>query len=228
MWNVGLVPTSGGFQQVRPNAVTHSKEDRLTTPALWHEAVDFAARQHSGQVRKDRVTPYIGHPFRVALTVAHTFGLDDECAIAAALLHDTLEDTRTDYEDLARAFGPWVADAVATLSDNKALPESRRQSEYHDRLAQADWRIVVVKLADCYDNLIDSAPPAGMPSLHAGTRRKARQLLELVRPRAGESEVLGRAIEVLDRVLEASAGHRLAGPPGRSAPPGEAGKGVAT
>ena len=79
---------------------------------MWQQAVSFAARAHDGQLRKDGRTPYIAHPIRVALTVRHLFGVDDETALAGALLHDTIEDTTTDYDDLMAAFGQQVASAV--------------------------------------------------------------------------------------------------------------------
>ena len=81
---------------------------------LWQRAASFAARAHAGQVRKDGVTPYFAHPVRVAMIVREVFGCDDEVALAAAFLHDTIEDTRTDYDDLLGAFGPRVADCVGT------------------------------------------------------------------------------------------------------------------
>jgi (p)ppGpp synthase/HD superfamily hydrolase len=52
----------------------------------------------------------------VALTVRQVFGVDDEVALAAALLHDTIEDATTDYDDLIEAFGREVAEAVAALT----------------------------------------------------------------------------------------------------------------
>jgi len=64
------------------------------------DAVSFAGRAHQGQLRKDRQTPYACHPFRVALIVRHAFGVDDPEVLAAAVLHDTIEDTTTDFDDL--------------------------------------------------------------------------------------------------------------------------------
>ena len=51
---------------------------------LWRDAAGFAAEKHAGQFRKDSRTPYIAHPFRVAMTVRHVFGVDDPIALAAA------------------------------------------------------------------------------------------------------------------------------------------------
>ena len=96
--------------------------DKASTPS-WQRAASFAARAHDGQLRKDGRTPYVSHPFRVAMTVRHIFGIDDEVALCVALLHDTIEDTTTDYDDLSREFGPEVAEAVACLTKDKRLYE---------------------------------------------------------------------------------------------------------
>src|SRR5688572_12897029 len=95
----------------------------------WQAAVSFAARVHAGQLRKDGRTPYAAHPMRVALTVRHVFGVDDETALVAALLHDVIEDTKTDYDDILEAFGREAADAVAALTKDGRLPEARREAE---------------------------------------------------------------------------------------------------
>jgi guanosine-3',5'-bis(diphosphate) 3'-pyrophosphohydrolase len=119
-------------------------------------AASFAARAHASQRRKDGVTPYFAHPARVALTVVQIFGCSDPVAIAAALLHDTIEDTATDYDDLAREFGAEVAGCVAALTKNMALPERERERDYDRRLSMADWRARLVKLADQHDNYTDA------------------------------------------------------------------------
>ena len=125
-------------------------------PHLWQEAAAFAARAHRHQLRNDGQTPYIAHPFRVAMTIRHVFGCEDQAAICAGLLHDTIEDTTTDYDDLLGHFGREIADIVAAMTKNMALPEHEREKDYDRRLAAADWRARLVKLADVYDNLCDS------------------------------------------------------------------------
>ena len=122
---------------------------------LFQDAVAFAARAHRHQIRKDGRTPYVSHVVRVALTVTQVFGCDDPVVLAAALLHDTIEDTTTDYDDLAERFGAEVAGCVAALTKNMTLPEEEREREYDERLARADWRVRLVKLADTYDNFCD-------------------------------------------------------------------------
>src|SRR4051812_42815601 len=114
---------------------------------MWQQAASFAARAHQGQLRKDEQTPYIAHPVRVALTVRQLFGIDDPLALAAALLHDVIEDTKTDYDDLAAAFGQEVAQTVAALTKDGRLPEAEREPAYDALLKQASWQAKAVKLA---------------------------------------------------------------------------------
>jgi (p)ppGpp synthase/HD superfamily hydrolase len=123
---------------------------------LFQQAAAFAARQHRHQLRRDGRTPYVSHVFRVAMTVMHVFGCKDDAVIAAALLHDTIEDTTTDYEDIEQKFGKQVADMVSALTKNMALPEPEREQEYDARLAKADWHVRLIKLADTYDNFCDA------------------------------------------------------------------------
>jgi len=124
--------------------------------SLWRDAAAFAARKHSGQLRRDGRTPYFSHVVRVAMTVSEVFGCHDEETLAAALLHDLIEDTTTDYDDLLERFGKAVADMVAVLTKNMSMPEAAREKDYDARIARADWRVRLIKLADAYDNLLDS------------------------------------------------------------------------
>ncbi len=162
---------------------------------LWQRAASFAARAHLHQLRKDRATPYFAHPARVAATVMAVFGCDDEVAIAAAFLHDTIEDTKTDYDDLIKDFGREVADCVAALTKNMALPERARERDYDLRLSRADWRARLVKLADQFDNSIDAE------SMGAGTRRKTaakvRRAIALAKADARRHPETRRAIRAL-------------------------------
>lgn len=120
------------------------------------EAASFAARAHRDQVRKDGITPYAAHPFRVCLIVRHVFGIDDADFLTAALLHDTIEDTPTDYDDLAQKFGDRVAGWVGALSKDMRLPEAEREAAYIAKLTAAEPGVKIAKLADIFDNLTDS------------------------------------------------------------------------
>jgi guanosine-3',5'-bis(diphosphate) 3'-pyrophosphohydrolase len=124
---------------------------------LWQAAAAFAASAHQHQMRKDGKTPYVSHTVRVAFTVACLFEHTDEKTLAAALLHDTIEDTGCDYEDIENNFGKDVADMVAALTKNMSLPEPQREVAYDKGLAAGPWQARLIKLADVYDNLCDMA-----------------------------------------------------------------------
>lgn len=156
-----------------------AKAKAPATP-LWQRAASFAARAHEHQVRKDGRTPYISHTARVALTVSAVFGCTDDTVLAAAFLHDTIEDTKTDYDELKDEFGPDVAGIVAALTKNMAMEERAREADYERRLAAADWRARLIKLADQYDNYSDALTTHGHDL--AKTRKKVQTAIRLAAP----------------------------------------------
>ena len=99
------------------------------TNTLILKAAHFAAEKHIDQRRKDKhASPYIIHPISVALAITQIGGVDDPEILAAALLHDTLEDTDTKPEELEAKFGKKVCEYVLDVSDNKTLPKDERKS----------------------------------------------------------------------------------------------------
>jgi len=126
------------------------------------KALAFAAEKHRDQRRKGaEASPYINHPIAVASLLAHEGGVTDIRVLCAALLHDTLEDTRTTAAELETAFGPEVAAIVVEVSDDKTLDRADRkrlQVEHAPHLSDA---AKLVKLADKTCNLRDivSMPP---------------------------------------------------------------------
>jgi len=167
---------------------------------LWRTAASFAARAHRNQVRKDGTTPYAAHPFRVAMTVRDTFGFSDPVCLAAALLHDVLEDTPHDYEDIAEEFGTDVAGIVAALTKDMRLPESRREAEYDAALARADWRARLIKLADVLDNLADIGT-ARNPDARAKQLARCDRALRLTDQDAGAHPEIGRGRDAVHRIV---------------------------
>lgn len=165
-------------------------------PRLWQLAASYAARVHNHQYRKDKKTPFVAHPFRVAMVVRDVFGCDDEVAICTALLHDTIEDTRTDYDDIHKRFGREVADCVAVMTKNMLLIEHEREIDYDRRLAEGPWQGRLVKLADVYDNGLD-IPRATMRRKCALRCKRALELTE------GDAhiECVARAREAVCAVL---------------------------
>lgn len=165
----------------------------------WQRAASFAARAHEHQRRKDGATPYFSHCARVALTVSTVFGCDDEAVIAAALLHDTIEDTTVDFDDIAHDFGPVVARCVAALTKNMILPEPAREKDYDRRLRDADWRARLIKLADAYDNFTDAG--ARGPDKVRKARKSCRRAIALAKPDATAHPTTRRAIKALSELI---------------------------
>lgn len=134
-------------------------------------AASFAARKHQGQTRADQQTPYFSHVARVTLILTHVFGVQDEEILTAALLHDTLEDTATDYDELAGLFGERVANAVVMLTKNVMLPKKEREEDYVRRLRKASEDVMIAKMADIYDNLSDRVHSPKLPKTAATAER---------------------------------------------------------
>jgi len=125
---------------------------------LLDEAIIFATRAHSRQVRKGTTTPYILHPLEAAAIVASM--TDDQEIIAAAVLHDTLEDAHISVEEIADKFGPRVADLVKSESENKRvnLPASetwltRKQETIEHLSNERDIAVKIIALADKLSNI---------------------------------------------------------------------------
>jgi len=92
-------------------------------------ALEFAAHKHRDQRRKDAsASPYINHPIALARLLAAEGGVTDVKTLVAAVLHDTIEDTDTTYEELVEHFGRKVADVVAEVTDDQSLPKPRRKA----------------------------------------------------------------------------------------------------
>src|SRR4249920_533428 len=92
------------------------------------DAIAFAAAKHRNQRRKDaEASPYINHPLQLAHVLATEGGVSDLKTLMAAVLHDTVEDTETTYEELVTHFGRRVADVVMEVTDDKTLPKVERK-----------------------------------------------------------------------------------------------------
>jgi guanosine-3',5'-bis(diphosphate) 3'-pyrophosphohydrolase len=168
------------------------------------EAVSFAARAHRGQLRKDGQTPYASHVFRVCLIARDVFGVTDPQVLAAAVLHDTIEDTTTDFDDVEEKFGRDVAAWAAALSKDKRRPHEEREDAYCRELARAPWQVQVCKLADVFDNLLDMGylPPQKRPDALRKKRRYLDALRSDLKPEAASAwEITSRlARELQDRL----------------------------
>lgn len=179
----------------RPTAVHAPDPIRLV-----QDAITFAARVHRHQLRKDGVTPYVAHVLRVAFLVRDVFRCNDPVALAAAILHDTIEDCPCDYDDIEAGFGRQVADIVAALTKNMILREDEREIDYDNRLAAADWRARLIKLADAYDNLCDTSGISAAMKKRAVAR--AHRAIKLANWDAGDHPEVARGIAALKSVID--------------------------
>jgi len=120
---------------------------------LIGQALAKATEAHAGQIRNGSGgLPYIEHPRMVAATLAAR-GYD-EATLAAALLHDVVEDSDTTVEDLRGEFGDTVADLVAALSDDESIESYRdRKDEHRGRVAVVDGDALAIYAADKLTNM---------------------------------------------------------------------------
>ncbi|WP_020560154.1 HD domain-containing protein [Thiofilum flexile] len=127
----------------------------------YEKAWQFAALAHKGQTYKGR-TPEINYDYithigmvtaRVLQGLPATPEADADLAVQCALLHDTLEDTPTTYEQLLAEFGSAVAQGVLALSKNPNLPRPEQMQDSLARIVQQPKEVWIVKLADRADNL---------------------------------------------------------------------------
>jgi hypothetical protein len=126
------------------------------------DAISFAADKHRSQTRKDHAkTPYIIHPMGVANHLMHTGHVRDPDIIIAALLHDTVEDTATTFEEIEAKFGMRVAGFVKEVTDDKSLPPEERKRLQIAHAAEKSAGAAEIKLADKLYNLSNLviAPP---------------------------------------------------------------------
>lgn len=125
----------------------------MTTTFRMMDVYRFAEEAHRGQTRKYTGEPYINHPVIVAQNVKNV-GASRE-AVAAAILHDVVEDTPVTLDEIRTRFGDRVAELVEMVTD-VSRPEdgNRRIRKEIDRqhLAQADAEGQTIKLADLIDN----------------------------------------------------------------------------
>ena len=124
---------------------------------LLDRAIIFAVRAHSGTERRGKGYPYIVHPLE-AVEIVATITKDQEL-LAAAALHDTVEDTDVTVEDIRSEFGPRIADLVASESDTFEEGVSEEDSWHArkraaiDRLASASRDAKIVALGDKLSNM---------------------------------------------------------------------------
>ena len=126
----------------------------LPSIRLISDAADLAARRHNGMARKGRGSePYINHLAEVASILANVTDGADADLIAAAWLHDTIEDTGTTREELAQKFGERVAALVVEVTDDMSLPKQERRQKQIENAPHKSPGAKLIKIADKISNI---------------------------------------------------------------------------
>lgn len=120
---------------------------------LYERALKVAIRAHDGQTRKHDNTAYVTHPIMVARLVEQA-GFS-ECAVAAALVHDVLEDTPVSEAELRQELGDEVVDIVTAVSEDTTLPWEERKEAYVRSVVAAGESVWAVSVADKIHNAGD-------------------------------------------------------------------------
>ncbi|MFN5167726.1 MAG: HD domain-containing protein [Pseudomonadota bacterium] len=142
--------------------MTHSND-----LATLLRALAFSADKHRNQRRKDAdASPYINHPIALANVLAHEGAVVDVVPLAAAILHDTVEDTNTTRAELVGHFGEEIASVVMEVTDDKSLLKAERKAAQVEHAPSLSRAAKLVKLADKISNLRDilASPPADWPN----------------------------------------------------------------
>ena len=142
--------------------------------SLILKALEFAAEKHRGQIRRSSGLPYVIHPVAVSYLLQQYVPTDNENMMIASLLHDTIEDTDTNFEELVTTFNHSIASIVQELTSNRVEIARHRQdcidrgipvkeakgvgkNEYlKEKLLNISSNSLTVKLVDRLSNIIDN------------------------------------------------------------------------
>ena len=172
---------------------------------LAQQAVELAVELHAGQLRDSDGASFVMHPMEVASLLDRSHYPD--YVVAAAVLHDVLENTDEELDDLEARFGPDVARLVALVSDDPSIPdEDARKDDVRDRVRAAGGYALAVYAADKVSKVreIRTALAAGAP--WGGLERKLDRhraslvMLDETMPESRLVELLRFEIEALDEL----------------------------
>ena len=129
-----------------------------TNSQVLRRATGFAAWKHDGQMRKgEGLIPYIHHPIEVTAILAEVGEIKDLELLQAALLHDTIEDTKTVTDELESHFGSRICGFVLEVTDDKSLEKQQRKALQIEHAPHLSNEAQTIKLADKISNVIDVA-----------------------------------------------------------------------
>ena len=159
----------------------------------------FASAYHGGQYRKgNNALPYVTHPLEVSRILSEEGGIEDVEILAAAILHDTIEDTAASREDISERFGDRICGLVLELTDDKRLEKQERKRRQVINAPGKSLGAAAVKLADKIANVRDitNSPPDWPEERKADYIAWATEVVNALPP--GHSQlraVFARAVE---------------------------------
>jgi (p)ppGpp synthase/HD superfamily hydrolase len=170
---------------------------------LTRDAIAFAQERHSCQRRPADGAPFLLHPLEVASMLERSSYPDH--VIAAAVLHDVLEDTDAERSDLTARFGAEVAELVVLVSDDPAIDdEEQRKDDVRDRVQRTGGNALVVYAADKVSKvrelrmLIAAGLDQDAATVKLERYRKSLAMLEQASPDTGLVELLRFELEALE------------------------------
>ena len=167
----------------------------METQTLYQNAIKFATAKHleQEQIVPGTNLPYVVHLSNVAMEIllagSQTDQFDLGFAVQVALLHDTLEDTATTFEELAFRFGYAIAEAVSALSKDAELPKAQQMADSLGRIQKLKAEVWAVKMADRITNL-QPPPPHWTREKIINYREEATHILSALRE--GNDYLAGR------------------------------------
>jgi len=117
-------------------------------------AKQYAIKQHKGQYRKNNKTSY-WHHLRDVVNNLEMMGIKDESILCAGWLHDSIEDTSFDFDDVSKSFDKKTAQIVSDVTKETRLPKNQQEKNYLKQLSRSSWQAKVVKFADILANISD-------------------------------------------------------------------------
>jgi guanosine-3',5'-bis(diphosphate) 3'-pyrophosphohydrolase len=140
---------------MRPAPVREVEPEFLSGAGLARDAFEFAAEAHAGQERKGDGSPYIRHPVEVARLLESEGGADDEL-LAASFLHDVVEDTPIELDEIRDRFGPEVRDLVGAMTEDRSISSyEERKDRHRAQVEEAGERATRIYVADKLANVRD-------------------------------------------------------------------------
>ncbi|HUN22644.1 MAG TPA: HD domain-containing protein [Anaerolineales bacterium] len=161
-------------------------------------ALMFAAERHANQIRKGKTAlPYINHPIQVVATLVEIGDIQTPQILAAAFLHDVLEDTATTPAEIEVVFGKEILELVQECTDDKSLPKSERKRLQIVNAPHKSYGARLIKIADKFCNVRDVTRDPGI-GWDIGRRREyLLWAIQVVNGLRGVNEALEQAFDLL-------------------------------